>query len=258
MNPPFYEDALNQQGYNPATDKDGRNNHENSNLLPQQSSNNGSALASRKPKIILTITILLGFFLITAISMIIVTFRFHFKRDQGRIGREWNAEERAHQVIRDTWKLERQAMVVARESWQLERANITLEREAMAAERERWRKELSRATGSSTSLNLRALHGGGDLTIRYSLIYSQLFMTWLMTSTGLCRTGNPCAFPCTVVRGLCNLYMNNDLFQRYESVLVNLQRDDNWRVMCATTPKIVVTYHLWNFDRPSSCARWVR
>ena len=85
MNPPLYEDALNQQGYNPATDKDGRkltrNNRENSNLLPQQSSNNGSALA----KISLTITILLGFFLITAISMIIVTIHSH--HNQGPSGK---------------------------------------------------------------------------------------------------------------------------------------------------------------------------
>ena len=142
MNPPLYEDALNQQGYNPATDKDSRkltrNNREKSNLLPQQSSNNGSALA----KISLTITILLGFFLITAISMIIITIHSHHKQVQDRIGREWEIEERAHQVIRDTWKLELQAMVVARESWQKERTDIILDREAMAAERERWRREI--------------------------------------------------------------------------------------------------------------------
>ena len=174
MNPPLYEDALlNQQDYNTATYTDGRNNHEKSNLLPQQSSNNGSvpaplnrvlasrnssnllpqqssnndaALALRKPKLSLSNTILLGLLMITAISMIIsmiiVTFHFHPKRDQDKMGSEWEAKERAHQVIRDTWNLERQAMVIARESWHKERTDIILEREAMAMEREKWKREL--------------------------------------------------------------------------------------------------------------------
>jgi hypothetical protein len=58
-----------------------------------------------------------------------------------------------------------------------------------------------------------------------------------------------------VVCGPCNLYMNDELFQRYESVLENLQRGDDWHAMCATTPGRVQGRI---FDGPSSCASWVR
>ena len=104
-------------------------------------------------------------------------------------------------------------------------------------------------------MNLRALHIGGGITTRYSSIYAQLFMIWLMTTTGLRWTGISCAFSFTVVCGLCDFYMNNDLFQRYESVLENLQQDDDWRAMCATTP---LSVRGGRFKGPSSCANWVR
>ena len=57
------------------------------------------------------------------------------------IRREWEAEERNHQVMRDAWSSERQAMVVERATWQKERVDHNSEPEVMAAERERWRKE---------------------------------------------------------------------------------------------------------------------
>ena len=72
-----------------------------------------------------------------------IIFLFYPSNRQIRdnIRREWEAEERNHQVMRDAWSSERQAMVVERATWQKERADHNLEREVMAAERERWRKE---------------------------------------------------------------------------------------------------------------------
>ena len=57
------------------------------------------------------------------------------------IRREWEAEERNHQVMHDAWSSERQAMVVERATWQKERVDHNSEPEVMAAEREHWRKE---------------------------------------------------------------------------------------------------------------------
>ena len=55
----------------------------------------------------------------------------------------------------------------------------------------------------------------------------------------------------SIIFHTCNLY---DIFQRYESVLENLQWGDDWHVMCATTPGRVQGR---NFDGPTSCASWV-
>ena len=51
------------------------------------------------------------------------------------------------------------------------------------------------ATGMSTSTKLHALHGGGVMTTRYSLIYFN-FRDTLIATTGLRRTGNPCSSSC--------------------------------------------------------------
>ena len=157
MNPPVYENVL---FYNQAAYTDGRDsNHENSNLLPQQSnygsvsathnrsnlqsSNHGSIPAPRLKKYRdLAPLISFCFFLVVAIILMsIVAVYFFPQQVHGRIRREWEAEERAHQVMRDAWNSERQAMVVERGTWEKERLDYILEREAMAAEREQWRKE---------------------------------------------------------------------------------------------------------------------
>lgn len=102
-------------------------------------------------------------------------------------------------------------------------------------------------------MKLHALHGGEVMTIRYSSKYFN-FNDTLMATTGLRRTGNPCASSYTFFHGPRNIFIDNDFLQRYESVLENLQWDDVWQVMCATTPGRVQGR---NFDGPSSCASWV-
>jgi hypothetical protein len=96
-----------------------------------------------EPRTSLSTSKLLCFFLLVAIILFGVSFIPcpSTKQTHEKIRREWEAEERAHQVIRDSLNSERQAMVVERGTWQKERADHILEREAIAAEREQWRKE---------------------------------------------------------------------------------------------------------------------
>ena len=145
MNPPSYQDGLNQQFYDSGAYPNRQDSYQSSNLLPNQSSNYGSVPAPRQKKGSHSLTISFGFFLLAAISLTIVMFYFRPQQDYDRIRREWEAEERTHQVIRDAWNSERQAMVVERGSWEKERLDHVLVREAMAAERaaerEKWRRE---------------------------------------------------------------------------------------------------------------------
>jgi hypothetical protein len=121
VDPPRYENALNQQSYNPATYTDDGGIYERSNLLPyHQSSNYGSVPAPRNRK---TISIPLGLFVLAAISLIIVTIYFQPQHVRDRIRREWEAEERAHQVMRDFWNSERQAIAAEREKLRRERTD---------------------------------------------------------------------------------------------------------------------------------------
>jgi len=126
---------------------------ERDNLQPQQQ-NYGSFPAAREPKTSKTMMKMLGFFLLVATSLFIITVFFYPSTEQvhDRIRRKWEAEERDHQSLRDAWSSERKAMVVERTTWQKERESVAaerekeradhiLEREAAAAEREQWRKD---------------------------------------------------------------------------------------------------------------------
>lgn len=108
-------------------------NSERNGLLP----NNGRSKTSY------TVAKLLGIFIFVCVILSGVVFVFYPSDVQARekIRREWEAEERGHQIIRDAWISERKATVVEREAWEKERAEHNLEREAMAAEREQWRKQ---------------------------------------------------------------------------------------------------------------------
>ena len=112
--------------------------------------------------------------------------------------------------------------------------------------------ELSRATGLLISMKHHVLRGGTVITTRYSLIYLYIFQLFqpLTINVGLRRTRDSCS---------SSYYLfctgNNDVLQRYESGLVNLQSGDDWQEMCATTPAHVQGK---DFDGPTSCAIWVR
>ena len=141
MNPPRYESSINQQGYyNPAAYTDAR---ENDNLLPpsQQFPDYGSAPTPRNQKRSHIVTVLQGFFLLVAMSLIILPIYFSSQQVWDKRRNEWEAEERAHQVTRNAWNSERREMVEERRTWRKEWASHILERKEIVAERDQWRRE---------------------------------------------------------------------------------------------------------------------
>ena len=121
--PPPYQNTPNQQFYNSAADLDARDDNERNNLLSAQHSNYGSVSKPRKPyttKRLLGYSLIIGISLFVAATYFYPTIQAHW---HNKIRREWEAEEREHQALRDAWNAELKAMVMEREQWRKERAD---------------------------------------------------------------------------------------------------------------------------------------
>jgi len=106
--PPYQNDTLN---HSVASYTDAHNNQ--SNLLFRQHPNYSSVLAPREAKkshCILTKSLLLGFFLLIATSLVVIAISFSPAHDE--IRNQWKAEKHYHQVLRYAGNPGRKAMAV--------------------------------------------------------------------------------------------------------------------------------------------------
>lgn len=175
-------------------------------------------------------------------------------------------------VERDVWQKERQAMAVEREQWRKERADHE-NRERQEEEEKRaliyWKdlkpsnrclrygtREYS-ATLAHVPIGMDPLKECWNKTID---IHGRQILPSRCDTQGICGdvVGHWVvdfneAVCVTWWAGYDNKGCVDQGIHRYESILMNLQKGDDWHEMCATTPGHVQGR---DFKGPTSCASW--